>query len=155
MTMTRQDQKRLAALIAVALLLGAVAYRLFHPKDPLADLKRMESVEFSAEARQTVEQALQHIADGKMDKLFAMLLVRDSQLFQVNFLQDVLDKALGAFTPATGVGSPRRLVVSSRENLLVRLHSEPRNEDYYLSLVHDQGAYRIAELVPTSRCGGI
>ncbi|MBR4611793.1 MAG: hypothetical protein IKO40_03665 [Kiritimatiellae bacterium] len=155
MTMTRQDQKRLAALIAVALLLGAVAYRLFHPKDPLADLKRMESVEFSSEARQTVEQALQHIADGKMDKLFAMLLVRDSQLFQVNFLQDVLDKELGAFTPATVVGSPRRLVVSSRENLLVRLHSEPRNEDYYLSLVHDQGAYRIAELVPTSRCGGI
>jgi len=153
--MARQNRKRLMALLATALLLAAVAYRLFHPKDPLADLKRMEMVELSDEARQTVEEALQHIANDQPDQLFAMLLVRDAQLFQVNFLQDVLDKELGAFTPATVVGAPRRLAVSSRVNLLVRLHSEPRDEDYYLSLVHSQGAYRIAELVPTSRCGGI
>ena len=153
--MAKLNRKRLTALLATVLVLGPVAYRLFHPKDPLADLKRMEPVELSSEARQTVEQALQHIADGEMDQLFAMLLVRDVQLFQVNFLQDVLDKELGAFTPATVVGTPRRLVVSSHDNLLVRLHSEPRNEDYYLSLVHNQGSYRIAELVPTNRCGGI
>ena len=145
--MAKLNRKRLMALLATALVLATVAFRLFHPKDPLADLKRME--------RQTVEQALKHIADGEMDQLFAMLLVRDAQLFQVNFLQDVLNKEQGAFTPAIVVGSPRRLVVSSHDNLLVRLHSEPRNEDYYLSLVYNQGAYRIAEMVPTNRCGGI
>ncbi len=153
--MAKLNRKRLMALLATALVLSTVAFRLFHPKDPLADLKRMEPVELSGEARQTVEQALKHIADGEMDQLFAMLLVRDAQLFQVNFLQDVLNKEQGAFTPATVVGSPRRLVVSSHDNLLVRLHSEPRNEDYYLSLVDNQGAYRIAEMVPTNRCGGI
>ena len=153
--MAKFKRKRLMALLATALVLAAVAYRLFHPKDSLSDLKRMESVELSDEARQTVDQALRHIAEDEMDRLFAMLLVRDSQLFQVNFLQDVLDKDLGEFTPATVVGTPRRLAVSSHDNLLVRLHSEPRNEDYYLSLVYNQGAYRIAELVPTSRCGGI
>ena len=153
--MAKLNRKRLMALLVTALVLSTVAFRLFHPKDPLADLKRMEPVELSGEARQTVEQALKHIADGEMDQLFAMLLVRDAQLFQVNFLQDVLNKEQGAFTPAIVVGSPRRLVVSSHDNLLVRLHSEPRNEDYYLSLVYNQGAYRIAEMVPTNRCGGI
>ena len=153
--MNKLDRKRLAALVAVALALMVFAYLLFHPQDPLSDLKRMESIELSAEASQTIDQALGCISANDMGGLFGMLLVRDSQLFEVNFLQDVLAGEHGAFTPARVVGAPRRLVVSSRDNLLVRLHSEPRGEDYYLSLVRNNGEYRIAELVPVSCCGGI
>ena len=54
-----------------------------------------------------------------------------------------------------GGGLPKRLVVSSWENLCVRLHSEPRDEDYLMSLVRIDGCWRISEIIPARLCGSL
>ena len=147
--------RRTFALLCALCVLCVIAYRLYHPVDPLAELKRTEQTSLQPEAREVIAQALEAIKKEDMRALYRLMRVHDSTAFQVNYTDGIFAASRGAFMPAGIVGDPKRLVHSSWENLFVRLHSEPRKEDYWISLVKCNGRYAVTEIVPAAACGNL
>ncbi len=150
--MDKAQKKRLVVSLVVLVILAIAAYRLYFPSDPLEELKRMENTQLIPLARETIDEALKSIEENDMKKLSSMMRMRDSIAFNMNYTNGIFRKELASFTPAKIVGEPKRLVHSSWDNMFVRLHSEPRNEDYWISLVRIGDSYLISEILPTSVC---
>lgn len=146
-------KKRLIWLVLVLLALGFVVYKLYNPSDPLAELKRTETVALEPAARAEIDKALALIAERKYNDLYKMMRVKDSIAFQVNYTNGIFRAERGDFAPAKIVGEPRKLVHSSWENVFVMLHSEPRNENYWISLVKNNGQYVISEIIDAKVIG--
>jgi len=150
--MDKAQKKRLVVSLVVLVILAVAAYKLYFPSDPLEELKRTETVQLVPLAQETIDEALKSIEENDMKKLASMMRMKDSIAFKMNYTSGIFRKELASFTPAKVVGEPKRLVHSSWDNMFVRLHSEPRNEDYWISLVRIGDSYMISEILPTSVC---
>lgn len=147
-------RKRAFYLTLVMLFLGAVLLRMLFAPDPLAEYKKTEPVTLAPAAEKAIGTALKLIEAKDYKGLYKMMRVKDTQAFQINYTDGIFRKEAGDFTPASMVGEPRRLILSSFENVFVKLHSEPRNEDYFMSLVKTGDDFLISEIVPASVCKG-
>ena len=150
--MDETQKKRLVISLIVLVILAIAAYRLYFPTDPLEELKRTENTQLVPLARETIDEALKSIEENDMKKLASMMRMKDSTAFSMNYTSGIFREELGPFTPTKVVGEPKRLVHSSWDNMFVRLHSEPRNEDYWISLVRIGDSYMVSEIIPTSVC---
>ena len=150
--MDKAQKKRLVVSLVVLVILAVAAYKLYFPSDPLEELKRTETVQLVPLAQETIDEALKSIEENDMKKLSSMMRMKDSIAFKMNYTSGIFREGLAPFTPAKVVGEPKRLVHSSWDNMFVRLHSEPRNEDYWISLVRIGDSYMISEILPTSVC---
>lgn len=148
-------KKRVFYLCAVMLLLLAALLHLLLAPDPLAEYKKTENVSLDPEMEKAVSGALAVIEAKDYKGLFGMMRVKDSQAFQINYTGGIFRKEAGDFTPVSIVGEPRCLVRSSFENIFIRLHSEPRKEDYYMSLVKIGDRFLVSEIIPASLCKGL
>ena len=147
-------KKRLVWMLPLLLVL--IAFSWYLHSDPLAALKRTEETTLPPEAAQVIDTAMTRIGEHRYKELFSMMRVKDSTEFQANYYPDgIFRQELPEFAPARVEGVPKRLVVSSWENLCVRLHSEPRDEDYLMSLVRIDGRWRISEIIPARLCGDL
>lgn len=146
-------KKRLLGLVIALLALGFAAYKLYRPSDPLAELKRTEPVTLGPAAKAEIDKALALIAEHKYGELYKMMRVKDSIAFQVNYTNGIFRDDRSEFAPAKITGEPRKLVHSSWENVFVLLHSEPRNENYWISLVKNNGRYVISEIIDAKVIG--
>ena len=141
--------------VIMILLLAALLSLIFEP-DPLAEYKKTETVGFTPETEKTVKEALSRIEAKDYKGLYGMMRVKDSTAFEVNYYPEgIFREEMGDFAPVSFVGEPRRLVRSSFENVFIRLRSEPRNEEYYLSLVKIGDRFLVSEILPVSLCKGL
>ena len=147
-------KKRLVWMLPLMLLL--IVFSWYLHSDPLADLKRTEETAMPEEAAEVIGKALSDIGEHRYRELSRMMRTKDSTEFEANYYPDgIFRRELPEFAPARVEGPPKRLVVSSWENLCVRLHSEPRDEDYLMSLVRIDGRWRISEIIPARLCGSL
>lgn len=147
-------KRRLIWMLPVLALMIALSWYLHY--DPLAKLKRTEETVLPPEAAEVIDRAIAGIGEHKYRELSRMMRVKDSTEFQTNYYPEgIFRKELPEFSPARVSGPPKRLVVSSWDNLCVRLHSEPRDEDYLMSLVRIGDRWLISEIIPAGLCDGM
>lgn len=146
--LSKAEKRRLAGLLSILAIVSILAYRLFHPADPLAELRRTEAAVVAPEAQNIIDKALAFIREGNYGRngLFSLMASRDFVMYQV----DYTDEATGlfsarqpSFTPFTVLPDARRKVHSSFPHVFVRLHSVPRQEDYWIAAVKFKHGYRI------------
>ena len=146
--MTGWQKIRLSVSGIALILLTVWAYFLYHPRDPLAELKRTEVAEVKPEAQAVIDRALNFIEAKNFGRegLFSVFATRDIVMYGVEYT----DPQTGLFSPEKPDFAPvevteesRRLVHSSLEHVFVRLHSIPRQEDYWIVAVRLGGTYKI------------
>ena len=142
--------KRQIWRIGVLLLLMVLAFvtlvRQRFPPDPLAKYRTTVKVPLPDEARQTAETALAHIAANEMDSLFGMMANQDGILFKGRYVTGIF--AGGDFAPAKISCEVRKLEHSSIPHVMIRVHSEPRERDYWMTLLERDGKYLIGSISP-------
>ena len=146
---TNPSRRRAVCLALLALLLLAAAYsltRLLRPADRLAEYKRTVGTEIPAAARRTAELALERITKQQWDALFAPMANRDSTVFGGRYVSGIF--AGGDFAPAQLTGEAKRLEHSSIAHLMLKVHSIPRNRDYWMTLLVRDGKYFIGSISP-------
>ena len=125
-------------LFAAAVLLTV---RLFHPDDPLANLKEAQVVtEGTSEAEETARKAVEAVAAKNNRALYALMLEPDGPTFQR------MNATLGdePFAPAQVLGCTRLKQTARPEDITVYVRSAPRGKVYQFCMRKDAGgAYRL------------
>ena len=120
--------------------------RLRFPPDPLAKYRTTVKIPLPDPARKTAETALAHIAANEMDALFKMMANQDGILFNGRYVTGIF--AGGDFSPAKLCGEVRKLKHSSIPHMMIRVHSAPRERDYWITLLERDGNYLIGSISP-------
>lgn len=141
----RQIWRTCGVLLLMALALVTLI-RLRFPPDPLAKYRTTVKIPLPDPARKTAETALAHIAANEMDALFKMMANQDGILFNGRYVTGIF--AGGDFSPAKLCGEVRKLEHSSIPHLMIRVHSEPRERDYWITLLERDGKYLIGSISP-------
>ena len=137
---------RIGVLLLLMLTALAVLIRLRFPPDPLAKYRKTVEVRLPEAARKTAETALAHIAANDMDALFGMMANQDGILFKGRYVDGIFSG--NDFAPAKLSGEVRKLEHSSIPHLMIRVHSVPRDRDYWITLLERDGGYRIGSISP-------
>ena len=137
---------RTGGLLLVLLLALGMLLRLRFPPDPLAKYRTTVRSPLPEAARHTAETALAYIAADEMDNLFRMMANQDGILFRGRYIAGIF--AGNDFAPASISGEARKLEHSSVPHLMIRVHSEPRDRDYWITLLERDGGYRIGSISP-------
>ncbi len=130
-----------------AILIAAAGLAVWLNYEPpyLAELKRMEPVNDNLEPPlAVVGEALKAIGERDRNRLFKLMLSRDSTEFQ-RYTADLLAGA--DFLPAEPVRCARLVHCYRADNLSVFVRSHPRNRDYQFVLLKDAaGNYKIRSI---------
>ena len=137
---------RIGGLLLLMMVALATLVRLWFPSDPLAKYRTTVKVPLPDQARKTAETALGHIAANEMESLFAMMANQDGILFKGRYVTGIF--AGGDFSPAKISGEVRKLEYSSIPHVMIRVHSKPRERDYWITLLERDGKYLVGSISP-------
>lgn len=130
-----------AAAIGIMLLL-LLAVHLIFSGDSLDDYKKTTETPVAAEAEQLVQTAIKYIQNDDMKALFGLMYSNDYGLFVSNYERGLF--AEKDFAPVKFTGRNRKVAKSTTENVLVEVHSEKRQKNYWISMVKRKGEWRVA-----------
>ena len=136
-------KKRYYAYGILLLLLAGLAIWVFHQPDHLKELKKVEDVETGYEAPvAVVQEALDAVEKKDVKRLASMVLTRDKTEF---------DRYIGPLL-AEPLLPTKVLGCSSKENIQVKVYSEPRDKTYLFAMLKDNaGTYKIYSVGSSSR----